>query len=204
MIFEACVETLEEAILAGERGAHRIELCSGLDLDGLTPSAVLMQSVCRNLKIPVMVMIRPRPGNFTYSPGELALMKKQIRQARSAGACGVVFGLLTRLNRIDLNNTSLLADWAENLEVTFHKAIDLLEDPVEGVHDLKKVNGIHRILTSGGRPTAELGAPVIREMINAAGSLITIIAAGKITTENRRNITELTGAAELHGRKIVG
>lgn len=204
MIFEACVETPEEALMAWKRGAHRIELCSRLDLDGLTPPLEMVRKVCSEVNIPVMVMIRPRPGDFTCTAGELAVMKEQIAASGAAGAAGVVFGLLTKDHRIDIPRTSALAERAGNLGVTFHKAIDRLVDPVEGVRILKKINGIRRILTSGGKETAEQGAQVIREMIHAAGGQITIVAAGKITTENRIRIASLTGAAELHGRRIVG
>ena len=204
MIFEACVETPEEALLAWKRGAHRIELCSDLNLDGLTPPLSMMRRVCREVKLPVMVMIRVRPGDFTCTEAELDIMKDQIGEARAAGAAGVVFGLLTKDRHIDVFQTALLAEWAGSLDVTFHKAIDQLDDPVEGVHILKKVKGINRILTSGGQETAELGAHVIQDMRKAAEGLITIVAAGRITLDNRKHIASLTGAGELHGRRIVG
>ena len=188
MIFEACVETLEEASLAWKRGAHRIELCSRLDLEGLTPPVDIVRKVCSEISIPVMVMIRPRPGDFTCTDEELDVFKEQIAEAGEAGAAGVVFGL---------------AKWAGSLDVTFHKAIDRLDDPAEGVRILKKVKGITRILTSGGKETAELGAHVIQDMRKAAEGLITIVAAGRITSENRMHIASLTGARELHGRNIV-
>lgn len=204
MIFEACVETPEEALLAWKRGVHRIELCSRLDLDGLTPPLEMVRRVCSEVNIPVMVMIRPRQDDFTCDEGELSIMADQIREARAAGAAGVVFGLLTHDRRIDVRRTSALAECSEGLMVTFHKAIDRLDDPVEGVRVLKKVKGIHRILTSGGKETAELGAHVIRDMIKVADGQITIVAAGRITLENRMQIASLTGADELHGRRIVG
>lgn len=203
MIFEACVETLEEASLAWKRGAHRIELCSRLDLEGLTPPVDIVRKVCSEISIPVMVMIRPRPGDFTCTDEELDVFKEQIAEAGEAGAAGVVFGLLTRDNRIDIPRTTQLAKWAGSLDVTFHKAIDRLDDPAEGVRILKKVKGITRILTSGGKETAELGAHVIQDMRKAAEGLITIVAAGRITSENRMHIASLTGARELHGRNIV-
>ncbi|NCB06959.1 MAG: copper homeostasis protein CutC, partial [Bacteroidia bacterium] len=82
MIKEVCVETLKEALLAGQRGASRIELCSDLANDGLTPSAGLMQKTCLELNIPVMIMIRPRAGNFVYSEDEINRMKTDIDQAK--------------------------------------------------------------------------------------------------------------------------
>lgn len=204
MIKEACVETLDEAILAETQGANRIELCSDLANDGLTPSFELMKKAVENLKIPVMVMIRPRSGNFVYSEGEIEQMKKEIDEAKDIGVAGVVFGLLTANNEIDFENTQILAEYAKPLPVTFHKAIDELENPVLGVKELLKIENIKRILTSGGKPTAKEGQNVIREMIKIAGSKITILVAGKVLDSNVEEIKKITGAKELHGRRIVG
>lgn len=204
MIKEACVETLEEALLAGKHGASRIELCSDLANDGLTPSAGLMQKTCLELNIPVMIMIRPRAGNFVYSEDEINRMKTDIDKAKKAGAAGVVFGLLTPENQIDVYHTRLLAEYTFPLPVTFHKAIDQLDDPVEGVKILKEIPGVKRILTSGGKPTAREGAETLCEMIKVAGEKIIIVVAGKVTDSNVYEIRKITGASEFHGRRIVG
>ena len=204
MIKEACVETFEEAALAEQRGADRIELCSYLANDGLTPSPELMQKTCSTLKIPVMVMIRPRAGNFVHSEKEIAQMKTDIDMAKKAGAAGVVFGLLTPENKIDVENTQILTEYAQPLPVTFHKAIDELENPVEGVRVLKNITGIKRILTSGGKATAKEGAEMLRKMLEEAGQNLIILVAGKVTGENVEEIQQLTGAKEFHGRRIVG
>ncbi len=204
MIKEACVETFEQAMLAEKKGANRIELCSELSVGGLTPAAKLMKKTCSVLKIPVMVMIRPRAGNFHYSEEEISQMKQEIDLAKKAGAAGVVFGLLTSKNQIDIENTRILADYATPLPVTFHKAIDELENPADGVPVLKNIRGITRILTSGGKATADEGAEVIRKMREAAGENLTIVAAGKITDKNINQIQKLTQVSEFHGKQIVG
>lgn len=204
MLKEVCVETLQEAVLAEKLGANRIELCSDLHLDGLTPSYELMKQACSTLKIPVMVMIRPRAGDFVYSEEEISRMKSEIDLAKEAGAAGVVLGLLTPENKIDETNSKILAEYAHPLPVTFHKAIDVMENPVEGVSVLKEIVGIKRILTSGGKPTAMEGLKTIHRMIEVAGEQITILVAGKVLNSNVAEIQKLTGAKELHGRRIVG
>lgn len=204
MIKEACVETFEEALIAEKRGATRIELCSDLSNDGLTPSFELMEKTISELKISVMVMIRPRAGNFVYSDEEIIQMKKDIDLAKKVGATGVVFGLLTSENNIDVDNTQILAEYAAPLPVTFHKAIDELKNPVEGVIDLLKIENIKRILSSGGKPSAKEGQETIREMIKTAGNKIIILVAGKVLNSNVEEIQKLTGAKELHGRRIIG
>ena len=204
MIKEACVETLEEAKLAEKRGANRIELCSDLANDGLTPSFELMKKAITELRIPVMTMARPRAGNFVHTKEEVEQMKKDIDAAKKAGAAGVVFGLLTPGNKIDIENTRILAEYAKPLPVTFHKAIDELENPVDGVKELLKIDNIKRILTSGGKPTALEGKAVIKKMIEVVGDKITILVAGKVLDSNVEKIQKITGTNELHGRKIVG
>jgi copper homeostasis protein len=204
MIKEACVESFFEGKQAQDNGANRIELCSDLANDGLTPDFETMKKACSELDIPVMVMARPRAGNFVHSANEVEAMKTAIDQAKEAGAAGVVFGLLTPDNKIDEANTRLLAEYAGPLPVTFHKAIDELDDPVEGVRILKTIPNIKRILSSGGKATALEGQQVIRRMIAEAEGKITILVAGKVTDENVNEIQQLTGTTELHGRKIVG
>ncbi len=204
MIKEACVETFGEAIRAEKQGADRIELCSDLKNDGLTPTPDLMKKTCSLLKIPVMVMIRPRPGNFVYTSAEIQIMKQHIDLAKEAGVAGVVLGLLTPGNQIDLENTKILAKYADPLPVTFHKAIDVLDNPVEGIKLLKEIKGIKRVLTSGGKATAKEGSETIRHMIREAGEDIIILVAGKVTDENIEEIQQLTGGKEFHGKKIAG
>lgn len=204
MIKEACVESLKEALLAEEKGANRIELCADLANDGLTPTFGLMKRTVAALKIPVMVMARPRAGDFVYSDVELIQMKVAINYAKEAGAAGIVLGLLTKENQIDVEHTKMLVEYAQPLEVTFHKAIDEMDDPVEGVRILKTIPNIKRILSSGGKATAFDGQEVIRKMIAEADGKIIILVAGKVTNENVNEIQQLTGTTELHGRKIVG
>ena len=204
MILEACVETYQEALTAQNYGANRIELCSHLELDGLTPGTGLIEQVCADLKVPVMVMIRPRGGKFVYSEQEIKEMEQDIKLAKKMGADGIVLGLLTSDNQIDIENTSRLIKAASPLPVTFHKAIDAMEDPAEGVRQLLEVEGITRILTSGGKPTAFEGVSKIKEMMKVAAGKIIILVAGKVIHSNRDEIAALTGATELHGRRIVG
>ncbi len=204
MIKEACVESFSEAKLAQQKGAMRIELCSDLANDGLTPSFQLMKKACSQLNIPVMVMVRPRAGNFVYTDEELVKMKIAIDRAKEAGAYGIVLGLLTNNNAIDEVNTRMLAEYAHPLPVTFHKAIDELENPVEGVKVLKTISNIKRILTSGGKETALEGQETIREMIAEAEGKITMLVAGKVLDSNVNEIQKLIETNELHGRRIVG
>ncbi len=203
LIFEACVETLEEAISAENRGANRIELCSDLAQDGLTPSRELTQQCLEHLSIPIMAMVRPRGGNFVYSELEVRQMEIEIEFFKQAGVAGVVFGLLTTENLVDVENTSRLVKLAAPLQVTFHKAIDFTPDVFESFQTLNTIQGLSRILTSGGMETAWDGRHAIKSMIDFPERLIKIIAAGKVLPGNRNEIAQFTGVTELHGKRIV-
>jgi copper homeostasis protein len=203
LIFEACVETLEDALIAEEKGASRIELCSALDQDGLTPSRELTQQCLYYLSIPVMAMVRPRGGNFVYSEVEIKQMESEIEFFKETGVAGVVFGLLTEENTIDVENTRRLTKLASPLEVTFHKAIDYTADILKSFQELNAIDGITRVLTSGGKDTAWNGRLVLKEMNDLPGRRIKIIAAGKVIPENSKQIAKYTGVSELHGKRIV-
>lgn len=203
LIFEACVETLADALMAENQGAHRIELCSELDKDGLTPSAKLTLQCMEQLKIPVMAMVRPRGGPFAYSEDEIKQMESEIDFFKKAGVAGVVFGLLTPEGAIDIENTRRLALLASPLEVTFHKAIDYSVDLFESFKQLNNIEGVTRVLTSGGLDTAWNGRETLKQMQQLTNRKISIIAAGKITPENCIQIAVYTGITELHGKQIV-
>lgn len=203
LIFEACVETLEDALTAEKRGANRIELCSALDQDGLTPSEELTRKCVQNLSIPVMAMVRPRGGNFVYTEGEIQKMEAEIAFFKQSGVAGVVFGLLTEAGDVDVENTGRLARLAMPLEVTFHKAIDYSSDMMSSFQQLNAIEGIMRVLTSGGMDTAWNGRDVLKQMQDLPGRRIKIIAAGKVLPENREQIAAFIGVGELHGKRIV-
>ena len=202
-LFEACVESLADALAAEQRGAHRIELCSALDQDGLTPSRELIEQCLQQLSIPIMVMIRPRGGDFVYSDTEVALMQEEIAFCKQAGVAGVVFGLLTREGEIDIGNTERLIRAAQPLDITFHKAIDCSQDVLTSFRALNALEGITRVLTSGGCETAWDGREMLKAMNAMTGRRIAIIAAGRLLPENRERLSDFTGIWELHGKRIV-
>jgi len=201
---EACVETLEEAILAERNGANRLELCSRLDLDGLTPNLNLTKKIMEKISIPIKVMIRERDGNFVYSDDEILAMQNKIEVFKSIGVLEVVFGTLNVNKEVDTQSTNHLAKHAFPMTVTFHKAIDQTSNIFGALEKIKSIPGINNVLTSGGRNNAESGYKIIREMINVANNKINIIAAGSITNKNLEYLHKKIGAVNYHGRKIVG
>lgn len=203
VIYEACVETLEQAIAAERQGAQRIELCAHLELDGTTPDQALIEAVLAAVRIPVHAMIRPRGGDFIYSTTELAQMREEIAMCQRCGVAGVVLGVLTPDRQPDLAALRPLLAAAAPLRVVFHKAIDATPDPLASLNALASLPGLFGVLTSGGADTAEQGAPILHQMVTATPGL-QIIAAGRITQDNRNQIQTLTGCHALHGKRIVG
>lgn len=203
-LLEACVDDETQALRAQSQGAGRIELCARLDLDGLTPDPDFIRFALSSLRIPVHVMIRPRGGDFVYSPEELEVMRQEIAFCKSIGVLGVVFGVLRADRQLDLPMIAELAAFARPMKVVIHKAIDLTPDPVAAVKALRAAKAADYVLSSGGATTADQGAEVLRDMIDAGGDEVTVIAAGKITQANLQEMQEKIGAKEYHGRLIVG
>lgn len=199
---EVCVESFRETAAAVVSGATRIELCEHLACGGTTPSYGTIRQVREKFKVPVMVMIRPRGGDFCYSDDEYEIMRQDIMICRQLKVTGVVFGLLNRDKTIDLERTTQLVNLARPLQVTFHKAIDEAEDILLAVGQLKHI-GIDRILTSGGKDTAIQGCAMLLKMMEAAGDRMKIIVAGKVTWENFGEIKGLIPSSDYHGRRLV-
>lgn len=202
MVREKCIGSFLEALEAQELGAERVELCDNLTEGGTTPSYGTIKMVVKKLNIPAFVIIRPRGGDFYYTPEEIEIMKEDIKLCKELGVKGVVIGALNRDNTINYDAIKDMIDLAKPMSITFHKAIDELENPVTEVKKLANL-GVNRILTSGTKETALEGKNILREMIKEAGEDTIIIVAGKVTKDNLNEISNLIPAKEYHGKKIV-
>jgi copper homeostasis protein len=194
---EVCCGDLQSVRAAIEGGAHRVELCEALELDGLTPSEAMMESAI-GMGIPVQVLIRVREGDFVYNKDEICKMRNDIRLARKLGAAGVVIGALMPDGSIDEEAIRCMMDEAEGLSVTFHRAFDVCRKPEEALEKIISL-GCHRLLTSGQAPTAELGIPMLKKLIEQADGRIIIMPGAGVNPQNASRILEETGALEIHG-----
>lgn len=181
MRLEVAVDDPAGLRAAVEGGADRIELCSALDVGGLTPSAGLMR-LAAGCGLPVLAMIRPRSGGFCYDGDELAVMASDIAAARMTGLAGVVLGALTPELRLDLPAMEGLMRRAAGLEVTLHRAFDLIDNWREAV-DQAVALGVNRILTSGGALSAPEGVARMAEIMDHAGGRITILPGAGISAD---------------------
>ena len=197
---EVCLDSADSAAAAAEGGADRVELCANLLEGGTTPSAGMIHATRRAIDIGLMVMIRPRGGDFCPTEREFEVMEHDIAVAAEAGADGVVFGLLEADGTVDRCRTARLLELARPLSVTFHRAFDMTRDPFEALETLIDL-GVDRILTSGQEPSVLEGADLIRELVTRAGDRVTILPGCGITPRNLLRVVRETGAAEVH---IVG
>ena len=93
--FEVCANGVESCLAAQEGGADRVELCAGIPEGGTTPSYGEIKVARRVLSTTRLhVIIRPRGGDFLYTPLEVERMLEDIRMCRELGVDGVVIGCL--------------------------------------------------------------------------------------------------------------
>lgn len=197
MLLEIAIDAQADALGAVEAGADRLEVCDRLDLGGLTPPMDLVRLLASRTNVPLFVMIRPRGGDFIYTDDEIRLMGHQMQEAAQAGAHGLVYGLLTSTGSMDLERTADLLQWAGTLPVTVHRAFDRCADLVSTADALAKL-GIKRILTSGGKASAEEGADVLQELQRTVGRRIGILPGGGVRPSNIGRLLAHIGANEIH------
>ena len=204
LILEACVETIQQGLLAEKNHADRIEFCQRLDLGGVTPDHDLIRTAINKIKIPVKIMIRPRGGDFIYSNSEIDRMKSDIKYCKSIGVEEVVLGALNNDKEIDYSLTQHLAKLAIPMKVTFHKAIDEVSNYMNALKTLSSIQNIGSVLTSGTKENALAGKDYIKIASEEFSETLNIIAAGSITNTNLKKIHSELNMKEYHGKKIVG
>ena len=136
LTIEVCLDSVESARAAEQGGAQRVELCDNLVEGGTTPSLGMIETTRAAIRIGLQVMIRPRGGDFLYSPDEFAVMKRDVTAAKAAGANGVVFGLLQPDGTIDRTRSAELIALARPMSVTFHRAFDMTRDAFSALETL--------------------------------------------------------------------
>lgn len=196
--FEVCANSVESCIAAQAGGANRVELCAGIPEGGTTPSygdIIIAREVLSATKL--HVIIRPRGGDFLYSPVEQRIMLKDIDNARQLDADGVVFGCLTAEGDIDVTLMGQLMEAAGDMSVTFHRAFDVCRNPQKALEEIIGL-GCNRILTSGQQPTAEQGIPLLKELEQQAAGRITLLAGCGVNETNIARIAKETGIHEFH------
>ena len=208
-IYEFCAENVTLLEKAFKAGAQRVELCDNLAVGGTTPSYGVIKAaveLAKTYQAKVVVMIRPRGGDFVYSQEELAIMLEDMKCARELGVDGFVLGALTSENQVDKDALRTLLEASQGLEVTMHMAFDqiAIEDQPSAIQWLKE-NGVTRLLTRAGTPETALDSRLKRyeELVGLAEGQLEILAGGGISVANRDQFLAIAGLEQVHGTRVV-
>lgn len=196
-LLEVCCGSAAFALEAVAAGADRIELCDNLVEGGTTPSPGAVEVAAARAGVPVMVMIRPRGGDFLYSDVEFDVMLRDIAHLGRLGAGGMVFGVLEADGRVDRDRTARLVDAARPLPVTFHRAFDVSRDLEESLDVLMEI-GVDRVLTSVGRPSVVDDLPRLASLIARSAGTLTVLPGGGIGASNVASVLAVPGVTEVH------
>lgn len=197
ILVEVCVGSAADVAVAEAAGADRVELCGAMELGGLTPSLGTVETVLAATALPVIVMLRPRAGGFTYDRHEFAAMLRDAERFVEAGVAGVVFGVLDGARKVDVARTRELVACTGDRDAVFHRAFDFVPDWRSALDALIDV-GCTRVLTSGCAPGALAGAVTLRATIEHAAGRIEVLPGGGINAANVVEIVRQTGCTQVH------
>lgn len=210
MIIEVCCPNIPSVRRAVEGRADRIELCTALELDGLTPSREEIReavSLCHANGVKVHVLVRSREGNFIYNEDEARQMSDEIVMSLEEGADGIVIGALAGDGALDIPTCqkwiAVAKEWQKEhgraeLGITFHRAFDVCNNPMQALEEIISM-GCNRLLTSGQKPSAYEGIPMLKELVQASRGRLCILAGAGVSAENYQEIANQTGVTEVHG-----
>jgi len=195
---EVCVDNVHGLAAALAGGAGRIELCSALDIGGLTPTQGLLRAASSS-PVPVVAMIRPRGGDFCFDEAETRLMLDEIDAVAAAGLQGVVLGASMPDGRLDQATLEQLVRRARDrgLRCVLHRAIDLCPDLAQATRQAIDL-GFERILSSGGARSAPEGLDGLRRCFEAADGRIAIMPGAGISADNVQLLRDRLPLTDVH------
>ncbi len=196
-VLEVSIEGVDGLLVAQENGADRVELCASVLEGGVTPSIGIVKEALRRARVPVFVIVRPRGGDFLYSEAEFESMREDVIALKELGVPGVVTGCLTAGGAVDEQRTAELLRLARPMHFTFHRAFDMVRDPVPALEALIKL-GVDRLLTSGQRATAIEGLANLKHLGQVANGRIIVMPCGGLRAGNIAQVCRETGLWELH------
>jgi len=194
---EICTASAEDCVVAEANGADRVELNCALMLGGLTPSLGTVKESRQLVRIPIIVMIRPRAGGFCYSATEFSVMRRDLELALEAGADGIAFGILNADGSIDVDRCRQIISLAAGRQTVFHRAFDVTPEPVTALNQLIDL-GVTRVMTSGQEASAYNGAANIAAYLQQAAGRIEILPAGGINRFTVADVIARTGCNQIH------
>lgn len=199
VLFEVIATTVADARLAAQAGADRLELITAMGEGGLTPSLGLIEAVVETVSIPVNVIVRPHSRSFVYDADDHAVMLRDVRAVKAAGANGVVIGMLNARGEIDREQLARAIDAADGLAITFHRAFDEVRDQRRALDVLLGFDAVTNVLTSGGKPSVLDAEATIRDLVReASGSHCTVLAGAGLTVDAVAGFVNRTQVQAVH------
>jgi copper homeostasis protein len=196
-MLEVCVQSDVELIVSQSAGAQRIELCSRLEVGGLTPTIEMVQQCLQVATVPVVVLVRSRAGDFCFDPNEQSEMMRQVKEITQLGVKGIVSGGLIQNGEINESFASQLRAACTSCELVFHRAFDEIADKERAMDQLVQL-GVDRILTSGGVGDAMEYLPSLHQLQKHSAGRIELLPAGGIRSRNAARLLQETGCSQLH------
>ncbi len=196
ILLEVCVDNPEGLVAAIKGGADRIELCSALDLGGLTPTPGLIGQAAVS-PTAVYAMIRPRAGNFIFNEADIDAMLREIDIVRANGLAGVVLGANLTSGELDHTTLERLIRQCGGLGITLHRAFDLVPDLADAI-DLAVELGFERILTSGRALTSPQGIDELEQIFDLARGRIKIMPGSGVNISNAGILLDRIPFSEIH------
>jgi copper homeostasis protein len=205
VLLEICAPSWAAAAVAAQGGADRVELCERLDVGGLTPGRAHLRAAAVAVPrgVPIVVLVRPRAGDFVYAGAEVDAMRRAIDDAREAGAAGVALGVLRADGSVHVAHTEALVRHAAPLPVCFHRAFDAVPDPRDALDELAAL-GVARVLTSLGRARALDAADDLAALVGHAAGRLAVMPGGGVRSGHVAALVEATGAREVHSSAGLG
>lgn len=194
---EVCVETLDDAHIACEGGADRLEICSTLSVGGVTPSLSTAQLAVEETSLECVALVRPRAGDFLYSARSISVMVKDIEKLAGVGVRGVALGALRPDGRLAREALRDLLEAAHPMYGVLHRAFDETID-LEAALETAVELGFRRILTSGGKADAPSGAQRIADLVQRSEGRIEILPGGGVRSSNVLDLVRSTGVHQVH------
>ncbi len=200
-IVEICCGSIEDCAIAQQFPVDRIELNSGIELGGLTPSLGTLIESKKVTTLPICCMVRPRTAGFVYTEAQFQSMLYDAELLLKHGADGIVFGFLNEDTTIDTKRTLAMTNLIKSYgkEAIFHKAFDKTPDKMKACETLIECK-VDRILTSGGEnyPHIEQGFELLKNLIEHYNDQITILVGGGVRAHNVHDILEHTSCTQIH------
>lgn len=197
ILLEVCITSPADAETAQYGGVQRLELNSALALGGLTPSVGTLVEVRASTTLPIIAMVRPRPGGFCYSAREFAVLCRDAEAMLAHGADGIAFAVLTAQGEVDQARCRTVRELCGSKSAVFHRAFDVVPQPSTTLEQLIDL-GFHRVMSSGQEVNCYNGSALLAKMIQQAAGRIEILPAGGINAFTVADVVTRTGCTQIH------